>query len=173
MAYEPCEHKSTRPTRATKSNGVVCVYLQCQRCGERVGNEQPKRNYDVARLPVFDEALRDRMRRQDSDARRAAWEQEQADRSAHWRRRYDDYLRSEHWRQLRRRVIARDSFQCQNCFCRVTDGSAHVHHLSYEGFNTVGHSFAFECVTLCRACHEDYHPHMQPAQRPPVMEATW
>lgn len=173
--YEQCEHRTTRPTRAVKSNGVVCVYLQCQQCGEKV-REVGKRDYDVDRLPMFDEALRDRMRRQFTEARQATFEAQRTERDTQWRQRYGEYLRSAHWQTLRRRVIARDGFHCQNCFCKVSDTTAHVHHLSYDGFNSVGHSFAFECVTLCRACHEDYHPHMQQEQRratPPVMEVTW
>lgn len=139
-----------------------------------MGSDLPKRDYDVEHLPEFDTAFRDRMRQSEADTRRSAWEQERADRNERWWKQYEAYRQSQHWQQLRRRVIARDGFRCQNCFCRVTDGSAHVHHLSYDGFNAVGHSFAFECVTLCRTCHEDYHPHMQSTRHtPPVMEVTW
>lgn len=163
-----CKHVSTRPTRAVKSNGVSCVYLQCQQCGEKV-REVAKRDYDVDRLPAFDEALRERVRSRNNARREEMKQQAQQERdeaSISWRRNYSVYLNSDHWQQLRRKVIARDHFQCQNCFTRVTDSSAHVHHMSYDGFNRVGHSFAFECVTLCRKCHEDFHPHMQEQQRP-------
>lgn len=162
-----CKHTSTRPTRAVKSNGVSCVYLQCQKCGEKV-REVAKRDYDVDRLPAFDEAFRERVREGNRQRREEIAQQvrdEQDARNLSWRRNYNAYLNSEHWQQLRRRVIARDHFECQNCFCRVTEGSAHVHHISYDGLTRVGHSFAFECVTLCRKCHEDFHPHMQEQQR--------
>lgn len=67
---------------------------------------------------------------------------------------------SKRWRQLRRAVIQRDQFRCQNCFRKITDTTAHVHHTSYVGFRRLGKSFAFECVTLCANCHIEFHPHM-------------
>jgi len=159
-----CKHTSTRPTRAVKSNDVACVYLQCQQCGEKI-KEVSKRDYDVARLPEFDKALRDRVRNHNNERRQEMSQQARDAESVSWKAQYNAYLKSEHWQQLRRRVIQRDHFECQNCFSRVTEGSAHVHHMSYDGLNRVGHSFAFECVTLCRKCHEDFHPHMQEQQR--------
>lgn len=159
-----CKHTSTRPTRAVKSGGTVCVYLQCQQCGEKV-KEVPKRGYDVDRLPPFDEELRELVRSRNNAKRQEMAQQARDAESISWKAQYNAYLKSTHWQALRRRVIQRDHFECQNCFSRVTDGSAHVHHLTYDGFNRVGHSFAFECVTLCRKCHEDFHPHMQEQQR--------
>jgi len=162
-----CDHAETRPTKAIKSNNTVCVYIQCAKCGLKL-KEAPKKEYDVESLPPFDAALRDKTIA-DKEALLQQMQQERQEQAAReaaenvdpYRKRYDDYLQSEHWRTLRRKVIARDHFQCQNCFCRVTEGSAHVHHVSYDGLRNVGHSFAFECVTLCRTCHVDYHPHMQ------------
>jgi 5-methylcytosine-specific restriction endonuclease McrA len=159
-----CKHTSTRPTRVVKSNGVACVYLQCQKCGEKV-KEVSKRDYDVDRLPAFDEDLRDRVRARNSERRQELSQQARDAESISWRAQYEAYLKSSHWQVLRRKVIQRDHFECQNCFTRVTDTTAHVHHMSYDGLNRTGHSFAFECVTLCRKCHEDFHPHMKEQQR--------
>jgi len=70
---------------------------------------------------------------------------------------YDRYLQSSHWAELRQIVIKRDGNKCQNCFRTVLIESAHVHHISYDGFKRTGKSFAFECVALCRKCHKEYH----------------
>lgn len=74
-----------------------------------------------------------------------------------WKERYNLYLASDHWFRLRQIVLQRDHCECQNCFHTVTEQTAHVHHLRYDGFNRLGKSFAFECVTLCRKCHKEFH----------------
>jgi 5-methylcytosine-specific restriction endonuclease McrA len=160
--YE-CKHENVTPTKAQKSNGVICVYLQCAECGEKT-KEDRKSDHNVDRLPWFDEGFRERQRKRNAIIREKLHQQWEAERQAElsnqdaaWWAGYNGYLQSSHWQQLRRSVIYRDQFRCQNCFQKVTDASAHVHHLSYVGFNRVGQSFAFECVTLCRDCHSKFH----------------
>lgn len=158
-----CAHTNVRPTRATKSNGVVCVYLQCTNCGEKI-KEVSKKEYNVNILPAFNEDLRRFHRQQKQEHRQeiaGRWldemQNERTQQDAEFWRKYSAYLRSEHWRRLRLSVLKRDKYQCQNCFDSVTEQTAHVHHISYVGFQRVGYSFAFEVVTLCRECHEDFH----------------
>lgn len=168
LAEQQCTHAHTHPTKAQKSNGVVCVYIQCNECGEKT-KEARKAEYDVDRLPWFDENFRERQRKRNAAIREKLnqqWEMErQAESNAKdsaWWVAYNEYLRSAHWAQLRRRVLVRDGFRCQNCFGKVTDATAHVHHLSYVGYNRLGKSFAFECVTLCRDCHDEFHDEPEP-----------
>ena len=158
-----CDHAKMRATRAIKSNGVACVYMQCTSCGEKV-REVAKKDYNVTILPAFDENLRrfHRERRQEKrQDLQQRWLQElkaeQTDQDAEFWRTYTAYLNSDHWRTLRLAVIERDGRKCQNCFCPVKTSNAHAHHTSYVGFQRLGYSFAFECVTLCRSCHDDFH----------------
>lgn len=164
--YE-CKHEKTRPTYATKSNGVVCVYLQCVECGEKT-KEERKAGYDVAKLPPFDKELQERTRNKLREISAQLWSDWQEERQREFEnkqgkqnedfwRKYNAYLQTPHWKQVRRRVLIRDSFLCQNCFTKLTDSNAHVHHISYEAYKRLGYSFAFECVSLCRTCHDDYH----------------
>lgn len=160
---ETCSHASVRPTRATKSNGVVCVYLQCRECGEKI-REVSKKDYNVNILPAFDDNLRRYNQERRSEQRKeiaTRWldeaEQERSNQDAEFWRTYSIYLKSTHWRNLRLSVIRRDQYKCQNCFDPITENTAHVHHTSYVGFQRLGYSFAFECVTLCRECHDAFH----------------
>ena len=147
------------PTKQEKSNGVVCVVLQCSSCGERI-REVSKSLYNVESLPWFDESLREmtqnkkHARRQELMADRIVDHEEQ---SLAWWDKYNAYLKTPQWAALRRNVIRRDNCKCQNCFRTVTEEMAHVHHTSYVGFNRLGYSYAFECVTLCRNCHTNFH----------------
>lgn len=163
QAIQTCQHQQTRPTRATKSNGVVCVYVQCVKCGEKV-KEVSKRDFNVDILPAFNDELRRRHREKKEQDRKQVverWqferEQEQEAKESEFWRKYSAYLRSAHWKRLRLNVLRRDDYRCQNCFDPVTESTAHVHHMSYVGFQRLGYSFAFECVTLCRECHEAFH----------------
>ncbi len=151
-----CDHPYTQLTRHTKSNGVHCVYVQCVRCGDKV-KEASKAGVDILSLPVWNTKLRDEWNRLRT-ARLAELEKAQRETAnQQWWKAYNAYLRTSQWAQLRRRVIVRDGFRCQNCFTEVTDSTAVCHHKSYDGYNRRGHSFAFECVTLCKSCHDDYH----------------
>ena len=158
-----CSHVETRPTQYTKSNGVVCVVLQCVQCGERT-RETSKSGYDVSKLPSFDEQFRDTKRAEGAAILknlRLQWaeefEEESQGQKSEWWTAYNDYLKSDHWRRVRRRALLRDEFRCQNCFCKLTDATAHAHHLSYDAYNRLGFSFAFEIIALCPDCHESFH----------------
>lgn len=158
-----CIHPQTRPTRAEKSNGVTCVYLQCESCGEKT-KEDKKANYFIEGLPWFDTEFRDRQRELqrtqraiEQQKRVNSLELHRRQQQLEWFAEYAKYLNTPHWQATRRNVLYRDRFECQNCFRRVTDSNAHAHHISYDGYKRLGKSFAFECVTLCRDCHRAFH----------------
>jgi len=133
--------------------------------------EVPKKNFNVTILPAFNENLRQtkrerlEFRRKELVARyEAESKQEQASKDNEFWTGYSLYLRSPHWRELRMTVLRRDGYKCQNCFEPVTVNNAHVHHTSYVGYQRLGYSFAFECVTLCRKCHDTYHGGLEQAR---------
>jgi 5-methylcytosine-specific restriction endonuclease McrA len=170
-----CDHAIQRVVKYRTANGSYQVIKQCVRCGAKTTSALPHRDYDLDALPEFDRALRDEWWQAELSRRQQARNEARAEARQTFFANEDEYLKSDHWRQLRRRVLVRDGFRCQNCFCKVTDATAQVHHLhgvGYEGLRRVGHSFAFECVTLCRMCHEDYHPHMTEEQPEWAMEVN-
>lgn len=79
-----------------------------------------------------------------------------------WKQNYERYLKTEHWKMLRRQVLTRDKYRCQGCGCAVSEDTAEVHHLSYVGFTRVGRSYMFECVSLCGTCHGEFHGYDEP-----------
>lgn len=66
--------------------------------------------------------------------------------------RYQQYLKSSHWKNLRRRILMRDRYTCQDC--GRTD-SLEVHHLCYRPF--LEDALDSDLVTLCEDCHEQKH----------------
>lgn len=148
-----CAHTHRIPVRFVDGSGRAGVRLQCQRCGNTGGNVK-QNGYNVDKLPPFDQSLVDRWYEYCRSTREAIYQDEQNRRRDAWFARYSEYLKSEHWKSVRRRVIARDSFACQLCGRRVEVNTAHVHHLSYDTYNLIGYSLPAECVTLCRSCHD-------------------
>lgn len=162
-----CAHECAIPVKFTKSNGVVCVRIQCQRCGDSQG-ERKKADYDLAQLPDWNEDLRtewraDRNNRwtEERENDMASRQAELLQQNAEWWAKYSVYLRSQQWHRMRQKVLDRDGNLCQSC---LTNTATHVHHLSYELYNQIGKSAAFELVAICRSCHQQIHPHMSEEQ---------
>lgn len=66
-------------------------------------------------------------------------------------RKYADYLKSDAWKERRRRILARDGFKCVLCGSGI---NLNVHHLTYIN---KGHEEDDDLVTLCQKCHEKVH----------------
>lgn len=69
---------------------------------------------------------------------------------------YSEYLRTEHWRRVRERVLERCRWKCQ-----CGERAWHAHHLTYENR---GHEQPGDVIGLCAACHEKFHQNWTPAQ---------
>ena len=61
------------------------------------------------------------------------------------------YLKSRHWRKVRRKALAKARYRCTNCGSRV---NLTVHHLTYE---RIGHEKLSDLVCLCWDCHKKIH----------------
>lgn len=64
---------------------------------------------------------------------------------------YRRYLRSGAWQALRKQVLRRAGWRCEDCSKR---GPLDVHHLTYERF---GHERLSDLTALCRECHTQRH----------------
>ena len=67
------------------------------------------------------------------------------------RRRYSDYLESDHWQGVRVLALRRSGNKCQLCAGKKT---LDVHHNSYA---RLGHEQPEDVVVLCRKCHAKHH----------------
>lgn len=157
-----CRHEHVSAVRYTDSIGRLSVRKQCQMCGAHRGDEK-KDGYDLSTLPAWDEGLREAWNEARSLRRLELTGAQIQAQQADSRQAYREYLRSPQWNRVKRAVLDRDKYTCQNCFRKVAPNlypmpdRAEVHHKHYTGLNRVGESFAFECVTLCHDCHRRYH----------------
>ena len=84
-------------------------------------------------------------------ARAARQEEKKKQDDAGWQQKYAEHLASPYWRELRKKVFARDKGLCQGCLVRpATRG----HHLTYA---RLGHELACDIVSLCEVCHTLVH----------------
>ncbi len=64
---------------------------------------------------------------------------------------YNEYRRTELWRERRALVLKRANYICEGCgINRATE----VHHLTYDN---VCQEFLWQLVAICRDCHERHH----------------
>lgn len=148
---DACIHPFWELRKRTKSNGVVVVAKQCKDCGSS-GGEVKKDQFDLSKLPDWDNALVERRQKKwDEENKRV--QELNSQRASEWWIGYNKYLSTDHWKKIRSIVLKRDYF-CQICFCRESE---QAHHLTYDSFNKFGYSFATECVGLCTICHDLIH----------------
>jgi hypothetical protein len=68
-----------------------------------------------------------------------------------WNEKYEKYLNSNEWKELRQRILNRDKYICQIC---KTNKAVQVHHLTYK---RLGNEQDFDLISVCLPCHELEH----------------
>lgn len=65
---------------------------------------------------------------------------------------YAEYLKTEHWQEVRKRMLKRAGGRCQ--VCNRAGVSLHVHHRTYE---RRGQEEYGDLIVLCADCHRTFH----------------
>jgi 5-methylcytosine-specific restriction endonuclease McrA len=60
---------------------------------------------------------------------------------------YREYLKSEHWQEVRKEKLKEAGYKCQKCGAKE---SLDIHHLTYA---RLGHERMSDLQALCRSCH--------------------
>lgn len=152
---DACIHERPAIVRSINSGNQVMYRWYCRDCGCKLSSniradaalEQKVFDVDLDSL-----ASRSNLYRSQREGWLTRISEEAAERAqAGNRAEYDDYLRSDAWKRLRSRVMARANNTCEGCLERKAE---HVHHLTYEH---IGNEFAFELRALCEPCHIRLH----------------
>jgi hypothetical protein len=64
---------------------------------------------------------------------------------------YAEYLKTDHWKRLRKTALIKAEFRCQLCN-KATE--LHVHHRTYE---RLGEEKDSDIIALCADCHAKFH----------------
>lgn len=162
-----CNCSVFKITRRKRSDDVIVVVQQCQRCGRQI-KTIPKKGQPILTLPWFNEDAAESFRKARSEAWQKIHEEYKRNREAaqneqneQWWKQYSLYLKSQAWHRIRQAVLERDGNICQAC---LRNKAAQVHHISYELYNKTGRSAAYELVSVCYNCHKAIHPGMAEAQ---------
>lgn len=67
-----------------------------------------------------------------------------------YKAKYTEYLKSNHWRSFRKKVLSFWNNECSLCGAPATE----AHHRNY---NSLGKEKITDCIALCRNCHERHH----------------
>lgn len=71
---------------------------------------------------------------------------------------YEGYLQSKKWRDLRHRKLVYENFTCKHCgyspLINAVEIPLDVHHLTYERFENEDWD---DLIVLCRECHKKFH----------------
>jgi hypothetical protein len=66
---------------------------------------------------------------------------------------YQEYLKTDHWIDLRTRVLIRDNYTCKKCGFKY---NSQVHHINYDKSNWFDYT-ENDLITLCSYCHAKTH----------------
>jgi 5-methylcytosine-specific restriction endonuclease McrA len=150
--FEPpkCLHPRFHLCKFTQVNGIVLYRDQCLTCGA-VLKTHPKAkivtSINTAKLPLWDDGIGKRWWQE----RAKLFEDHRQEESDEWWRRYEEYLETPAWQQIRERVLERDNWVCQGCAVRP---ATEVHHLTYQ---RLFREMLFDLIAVCKRCHNSIH----------------
>lgn len=127
--------------------------VTCVDCGKQVSLPLNSRSGGVQYHVC---AACDQARKESYRTRAEQWQQEQARlRSMP----YPEYLKTDHWQNVRLAALKRAKYRCQ--VCNTNQAALHVHHRTYENR---GQEYARDVIVLCETCHRTFHENGQLAR---------
>jgi 5-methylcytosine-specific restriction endonuclease McrA len=142
-------------TRVILKNGTELIREQCKACGRPV--KTPVKRSSVSNIEQLETASIDRLFEYEADRRSTLRKIRDKHAAVQLRpgwgsSEYQEYLKSEKWKQKRDAVMRRANGICEGC--GMTDASV-VHHHHYRN---IYEEWLWELVALCRPCHDQCHP---------------
>ena len=150
-----CLHDGPKEVRLfSASNGAIHCRYQCLTCGEPVGQNLRKSNFESVSLDNFDLGLAERYkasRTAEADAITRRHLTKQSDKDIRISKQYQEYLQSPQWDEKRTKVLKRAGNICEGC---GDERATQIHHRTYQHLFD---EFLFELVALCPTCHARIH----------------
>lgn len=153
-----CKFYDTYPQRVQEFIGVATLKVKCRDCGNPFDEVLRSRSH-------LKDRLRDRIgicpecqekRKSASTDYQAQYQAEQLKKQqiiqALRSMPYAEYLKTEHWQNVRAQMLKRFGYRCQ--VCNAKNVSLHVHHRTYENR---GDERWGDLIVLCAGCHSTFH----------------
>jgi hypothetical protein len=150
-----CQHPNVEILCNVLKNGAKQVREQCVQCGKHFGTPLPH-----AKIADIDKLRRGTVEHH-SEYEAARREELRQIKMRHWSLQfrsgwgsveYQEYLKSDKWKQKRDAVMRRAHGICEGCGMQ---NATVVHHLHYHN---IYEEWLWELVALCRPCHDQSHP---------------
>lgn len=133
------------------SSGYLVVRKQCDKC-DYILSESPKKkdikDFDLlVSTGEIKEILPDDNWKEYEMSRQLKINEQRLNQ----KEKYNEYLKSEKWYNIRKLVLKRDNFLCQGC---LESEATEVHHKNYVHlFDEI----LFDLVSVCKSCHIKIH----------------
>lgn len=139
-----CTHAATTWAKWPKMQGVR-FGKQCDECLELVG-----RLVTLRRVPLSVDTANIHLAKIDfAAARKKGGRTGLGGRGNSRRKRYDKYMRSKHWREVRQIVLERDEHRCMEPGCSAP--ATEVGHIFYR--HDIRDTRPEDCIATCRPCN--------------------
>jgi 5-methylcytosine-specific restriction endonuclease McrA len=147
------------PSKITSIIGPTSVWKICSECGCRIEfsvwsrqERDAKTEQEFVLCPECSEQIKEHS----NSITGKAWA-EFKKRGEAWEKHvrsipYSEYLKTDHWQELRKHKLRNAYFVCE--LCGASDRILHVHHKTYE---SLGNEALGDLIVLCEDCHGRYH----------------
>lgn len=146
-----CEHEKYVFAKYFIGNGFR-VQKFCNNCFSLFGNAIKHDSVDIEKVKTIEKDKYDRWHNEQYEKYQkrvgrikelhSLWQVEE------YRRKHQEYLNTQEWKEKRQEVLKRDDYLCQAC---LKNRASEVHYLTYDHF---GNEPLFDLISVCRECHK-------------------
>jgi hypothetical protein len=145
-----CEHQRRGLRFRLAADNRPTYYRQCIKCGhagQAVSAREAKKETAGKAIPDFDYEAEEKRRKTKCDE----YSFVSLELKQEFRLMYEDYLRSDQWKQKRIQVLERAKGKCE--VCKLSDATD-IHHNTYDSF---GEEPLGDLDAVCDFCHKVLH----------------
>lgn len=152
-----CSNQNHTDIRFEQSNGVWVQRVVCKNCRKLIGGAKKKGQYFNSLQPYYHATYKEDQNNYSdsyqklSDYIRTLSDEFRQNQKDKWWAWYNNYLNTDQWKELRKKVLIRENGICQGC---KINKARDVHHTTYAN---CGDELLFQLVALCGSCHQKMH----------------
>ncbi len=143
-----CINPNIITVKKISESNTVYAYEQCSSCGLKIKGPISQKGFDIKSLAIFNEELNNQVNEDIYKEYFTIQSELGVIKKDNFFIKYDEYLKSNTWKDKRDRVLKRDNYLCQAC---LRNEATEVHHKTYKH---VFNEPLFELVSICKSCHD-------------------